>query len=325
MNKMSYLMLSGLIATSFLTVNCQKSPSKRGIKSKTSLENIDLTGKPDNKATATDSKATAADKKNETAKLQACTDETKAMIIDLKTLGESTKVLAESEAGKSESSKEEILQNRKSIVEKCDAVVADLAKYTEQSCVAGEQAISTKIILEACMKNGEELKKENNTDNKYAVQAEKVERLQKSVDKLIGSEFILSDDGKVLLDVDALSFEKYVSKSGISYSSNGLDKILAAKDIACSFVVADTKDIQLGVETTMKLTAMDVEKTNIPEDFKGKATFFSFEAQQADSEKSVTFFGLVCLNVDSENLDITKLKSALSTTLKIKTAQLKSK
>lgn len=311
MKKMSYLMLSGLIATSFLTVNCQKSPSKRGIKSKVGLENLNITGKPDNKATATDDKATAADK----AKLQACTDATKAAVIDLKTLGETTKALAESQEEKLET----ILENRKSIVEKCDVVVADLAKYTEQSCLVGEQVISTKIVLEACMKNGEELKTENGTENKYAVQAEKVERLQKSVDKLIGSEFILSDAGKVLLDEDALSFEKYVSKSGISYSSNDLDKVFASKDIACSFAVADTKDIKLNVETTLKLTAIDAEKTNIPEDFKGQATFFSFEGQQADSEnKSVTFFGLVCLNIDSANLDITKLKSALGPILKLK-------
>ena len=195
-------MLSGLIATSFLTVNCQKSPSKRGIKSKVGLEKLDLNAKPDNKATATDGKAAAADKKNEAAKLQVCTDTTKAAIIDLKTLGESTRILADSEEGKSEASLEIILSNRKLIVEKCDAVVTDLAKYTEQSCAIREQPVSVKDVLEGCMKNGEELKKENSTENKYAAQAEKVERLQKSVDKLIGSEFILSDDGKVLIDVD---------------------------------------------------------------------------------------------------------------------------
>ncbi len=316
MNKMSYLMLSGLIATSFLTVNCQKSPSKRGIKSKTSLENLDLTGKPDNKATAVDKKNDTA---NETAKLQACTDATKAAIIDLKKLGESTRILADSEEGKSESNLVIILQNRKSIVEKCDAVVADLAKYTEQSCAIGQQPVSTQIILQACMKNGEELKKENNTENKYAVQAEKAERLQKSVDKLIGSEFILSDDGKALLGKEDLSFEKYVSKSGISYSSNGLDTIIAAKDIACSFAVADTKDIQLNKEAKLKLIAIDAETTNIPEDFKGKAASFNFVSVNSDDENTnAAAFNLVCLNVDSAKLDITKLKTALSTALKLK-------
>ncbi len=313
-------MLSGLIATSFLTVNCQKSPSKRGIKSKVGLEKIDLNAKPDNKATATDNKATAADK----AKLQACTDATKAAIIDLKTLGESTRALADSEEGKSEDNLEIILQNRKSIVEKCDAVVVDLAKYTDQACKIGEQPVLTQIILESCMKNGEELKNEGNTDNKYAVQAEKVERLQKSVDKLIGSEFILSDDGKVLLDADALSFEKYVSKSGISYSSNGLDTILAAKDIACSFAAADTQNIQLNVEAKVKLISIDAESTNIPEDFKGKAASFSFVSVNSNDENTnAAVFNLICLNVDSEKLDITKLKAALSSILKLKTVKLK--
>ena len=319
MNKMSYLMLSGLIATSFLTVNCQKSPSKRGIKSKVGLEKLDLNAKPDNKAIATDGKAAAADKKNEAAKLQVCTDTTKAAIIDLKTLGESTRILADSEEGKSEASLEIILSNRKSIVEKCDAVVTDLAKYAEQSCAIGEQPVSVKDVLEGCMKSGEELKKENSTENKYAAQAEKVERLQKSVDKLIGSEFILSDDGKVLIDVDDLNFEKYVSKSGISYSSNGLDQVLAAKDIACSFAVADTKDIQLNVEAKLKLISIDAESTNIPADFKGKAASFNFvSVNSADENTNAAAFNLVCLNVDSEKLDITKLKAALSSILKLK-------
>lgn len=313
MNKMSYLMLSSLIATSFLTVNCQKSPSKRGIKSKTALENINVTGKPDNKATATDNQATAAEK----AKLQACTEATKASIIDLKTLGESTRTLADSEEGKTAASLEIILSNRKAIVEKCDVVVADLAKYIDQSCLIDEQPVSNKIILEACMKNGEELKKESNTDNKYATQAEKVELIKKNTDKLIGSEFVLSDDGKILLSPEALNFEKYVSKSGISYSSEDLEKTLATKSIVCSFAVADTKDIQLNSETTLKLTAIDAESTNIPADFKGKAAFFSFEGQQSDSD-IVTYFGLVCLNVDAENLDTTKLKSVLSSILKLK-------
>ena len=96
MKKMSYLMLSGLIVTSFLTVNCQKSPSKRGIKSRSGLEDIKIDVKPgENKATNIDRSAdprnqsasqtaTTAEQAAEKAKMQVCTDDTAQKDSELK-------------------------------------------------------------------------------------------------------------------------------------------------------------------------------------------------------------------------------------------------
>ena len=332
MKKMSYLMLSGLIATSFLTVNCQKSPSKRGIKSKTGIEDIQIDVKAGEKSvspeaaknttrTASETATTAGqdtEKSDEKVIAQVCSDATKELIIDFKTMNDATKELVDSKDAKTQDNLDTILENRKAILEKCNVVLADISKYTGASCMIGTQGIKKDYISVSCLRNGEALKSESKVENKFAVLAEKEVVIQKATDKFMESKFVITDDGKIVLDEDSLNFAKYISKGVINYTSTDLNKVVAAKNIACSFSVADTTDVQLGVETVLELKSIENETTAVPEDFKGKATSFNFISVNDEGTKSPAVFNLVCLNVDSENLNTAKLKSTLGELLKVK-------
>jgi hypothetical protein len=293
----SHLLISTLIASSFLMVNCNKGGTRTGVKAKTVAGKVD----PSQKGTATNTKQCSADI------LKAYSPLSKEYV-RVKKLHD-TKV--------TEKTNEKLKSEYEKVLAACDVFGVAFDKEKIEGCdLPDKDKTNLPKAPNQCLIIADLLFKEDGTKTPYLKLAndQKVIAQKQQEEKLIADfkkeKLLISEEMKAMLKFENLDFKMYIVDGEIKTNQDDLKKAYQDKKVVCSFSGTSTP-----VEEKEKvfLSLNDVfenKKSEVPEGMSLTAGLSMSAKAEKKDESVVDLLKMVCSHLSVEKFDVKLLKKA---------------
>ncbi len=305
----SQLLISTLIASSFLLVNCNKGTDKRGLK-------VDTT-----KAKTADQKQSTGASGDDTTAVKnvKCTDEIQKSLVDIYNM------YAQIEKERKENLKEASPKSFKNEYEKillmCDVMGELLGKQKISACTYLDSKKQEQNLAKApamCVQAGVALAKETSVENKYSILPsdqdvllkKKVEQKVNSSEAFLQEKLLMSDEMKTMLKQENLNFSMYIVDGVIKTNQAEMKKYFAGKKVVCSFMGTSTEIVEKGKVFLQAVDYIDVDKTDLAENINAAGISFLTRTEEP-SNSSGDAQTLGCSHLLKDKIDIKLLKKAL--------------
>ncbi|MFN3455087.1 MAG: hypothetical protein ACK41T_09030 [Pseudobdellovibrio sp.] len=323
MKRSSVKMISALLASSMLVVNCQKAPQKKGVRPST----------PTQSAQTTTAAGATAHGANEAAKTTAVIPQNICNTEVLTTYQEmvnQAKYLKEQAAAANKDT-QKITETRQDVLANCDKILTVLNKEKDGACLKDQSAkteensiYASKIKGNLCLYVGQALATENKVDNEYAKEFQQVQKAtvaKTEVDNFLESSLVLSKQAEEMIKIQNVSWNTFLVGGEVKHGAEVLKSSLAAKAMVCSFVDFhlnrdDSNEVVLKVIN--KSVETDLEK--LPKNYSGGNVIFTVErVNQDETADKGNLLKLTCINTSDKELTLEKIKTTFGSHIVAKT------
>jgi hypothetical protein len=305
----SQLLISTLIASSLLMVNCNKAADRTGVKANT------VAGKVSEPSKDVGTKAAS------TEALRALVDDRKTVECSAE-IQQSYKLIFESIEKNSKDQKVSKENAEKSVADCTDFQINFKATQQDQCHYFTEAKKLKKYYLDKapkiCLDVAKVLKVDYDTETEYLKNATDQAKIRKeqavkkanTAEGFIGEKLIISEEMKAMLKPENLNFKMYIVDGEIKTDADELRKSFADKKVICSFVGTSTAVTEKDKFVFTVNAYEDVDKKDLPENLNATGIAFA-AADETKKAESVGFQMLGCSHLMKNKIDVKMLKKAL--------------
>jgi hypothetical protein len=306
----SHLLVSTLIATSFLMVNCNQGGGRSPVKSKTTA------GKPTdpNKKTATTASGdgTVA-QKDEPKNTKQCSTDILKTYASVNT--EYNRVQKLHEKNKTAASPEKLKVEFEKVLAVCDSLGLAFDKEKLQDCALPNKA-NLPVAPNQCLIIADLLFKEDGTKTPYLKLANdqmdiaKKQAEQKLIEDFKKAKLLISEEMKVMLKSENLNFKMYIVDGEIKANQNEMKKAYQDKKVICSFSGTSTPVAEKEKVFLSLLEVVEIEKSESTDVIINSAGLAMSVSTEKQGQSSGDFVKMDCSHLSKDNVDVKLLKKA---------------
>jgi len=308
----SHLLISTLIATSFLMVNCNKGGGRTGVKAKTVAGKVD----PSQKGTVSNTKLCSADI------LRAYVPLTK----------EYARVKKLHDTKEAEKTNEKLKSEYEKVLAACDVLGVAFDKEKLTDCALASKDNLPKVPTQ-CTNVAVYLFKEDGTKSPYLKQAnDQVAITQKQQEQKLMEDFkdfkneklLISEEMKVMLKHENLNFKMYILDGEIKTNQDELKKSYQDKKVICSFSGTSTPVVEKEKVFISLLDVVENEKSEAPEVMSFTAGL-AMSASTKEDQSPDDVLKMVCSHISKDKPDVKLLKKAFGKHLAVEAKESQAK
>lgn len=318
----SHLLVSTLIATSFLMVNCNKGGGRDAVKSKT----VTGDGKLDpSKKTATSASGdgTVAQKEEPKNTKQCSTDILKAYA-PVNT--EYNRVKKLHDKNKTAASPEKLKVEFEKVLAVCDALGESFDKENLKDCALPNKANLPKAPNQ-CLIIADLLFKEDGTKTPYLKLANdqmaiaKQQHEQNSFENFKKAKLLISEEMKVMLKAENLNFKMYIVDGEIKTNQDEMKKAYQDKKVVCSFSGTSTPVAEKEKVFLSLLEVVENEKSESSDVIINSVGLAMSVSTEKEGQSSGDFVKMGCSHLSKDKVDVKLLKKAFGKHLAVDTKE----
>lgn len=317
----SHLLVSTLIASSFLMVNCNKGGGRDAVKSKTTA------GKANdpNKKTATSASGdgTVAQKDEPKNTKQCSADILKAYA---PVNSEYNRVKKLHEKNKTAASPEKLKVEFEKVLAVCDTLGESFDKENIKDCALPNKANLPKAPNQ-CLIIADLLFKEDGTKTPYLKLANdqmaiaKQQQEQNSFENFKKAKLLISEDMKVMLKPENLNFKMYIVDGEIKTNQDEMKKAYQDKKVVCSFSGTSTPVAEKEKVFFSLLEVVENEKSESSDVIINSVGLAMSVSTEKEGQSSGDFVKMGCSHISKDKVDVKLLKKAFGKHLAVDTKE----
>ncbi len=316
----SHLLVSTLIASSFLMVNCNKGGGRDGVKSKT------IAGKPDpSKKTSTSSSGdpTVA-QKEEPKNTKLCSDDILKAYAPVNT--EYSRVKKLHDKNKTAASPEKLKVDFEKVLAACDALGEAFNKEKLKDCaLPNKDKTNLPKAPNQCLIIADLLFKEDGTKTPYLKLANdqiaiaKQQQEQNSFENFKKAKLLISEEMKVMLKPENLDFKMYIVDGEIKTNQDEMKKAYQDKKVVCSFSGTSTPVAEKEKVFLSLLEVVENEKSQASDVVINAVGLALSVSTEKEGQSSGDFVKMGCSHISKDKVDVKLLKKAFGKHLAVDT------
>lgn len=313
----SHLLVSTLIATSFLMVNCNKGGGRDAVKSKTTA------GKPTdpNKKTATSASGDGTVAQQEEPKnTKLCSADILKAYAPVNT--EYNRVKKLHDKNKSAASPEKLKVDFEKVLAACDVLGESFQKENLKDCALPNKANLPKAPNQ-CLIIADLLFKEDGTKTPYLKLANdqmaiaKQQQEQNSYENFKKAKLLISEEMKVMLKPENLNFKMYIVDGEIKTNQDEMKKAYQDKKVVCSFSGTSTPVAEKEKVFLSLLEVVEIEKSETSDAIINAVGLAMSVSTEKEGQSSGDFVKMGCSHLSKDKVDVKLLKKAFGKHLSV--------